>query len=562
MVKGRAFLSVVAVLGALSGCADDPPLLSSIDAFCDGACTGVVRCSGGQWNVCYESCRTDPRNRGLASVRPEAAAVVDACLPELDCATLSDGPLTACWDRARQETAPSRTPARVLPRVFDGPVRVRLLAVGRGLRDALQHLDRRVPGPADDVHARSDVRGDGRLPRSAIREHLMALASARKAWLACAVVGVFGAIAGGCGDDPSVSPPPGGGKLHPVPGCEAIDPSPCDVFSTSCQTRLMELAACLRGSPPQALPPVSRMTEAEYAQHLTDLILAEDPPPNLNHYEAALVTLGLVVPGAFTPSSMAAERAAWVWGVYRHDTDDIVLIDRCPARRTTSRSEASLATPCSSGTSWRRRCRRNGSPPTSSATSRSGSSRRSRCFARWRAVSPAPTSRSRWPSPACCASTGTCASRATRRRTRRTSPASSAWRAAASPKRGMRRSICSWGSTANTPASAVISSMRRASRAGGGRSSARRARALLGIIARLRRKGYEAGGYEHYARVPKGFAPDHPRAELLKYKGLICEFPAIPAGLLHKPALARWLLAPRQGDRAAGALAAPQSRIG
>ena len=66
-------------------------------------------------------------------------------------------------------------------------------------------------------------------------------------------------------------------------------------------------------------------------------------------------------------------------------------------------------------------------------------------------------------------------------------------------------------------------------------------RDLLKILAGLRRKGYDAGPYEEYARVPKGFAPDHPRAELLKYKGLICGFPAIPAGLLHKPALARWL---------------------
>ena len=66
--------------------------------------------------------------------------------------------------------------------------------------------------------------------------------------------------------------------------------------------------------------------------------------------------------------------------------------------------------------------------------------------------------------------------------------------------------------------------------------------ALLRIMAGLRRKGYEVGGYEHYARVPKGFAPDHPRAELLKYKGLVCRFPAIPAGLLRQPALARWLL--------------------
>jgi uncharacterized protein (TIGR02453 family) len=66
--------------------------------------------------------------------------------------------------------------------------------------------------------------------------------------------------------------------------------------------------------------------------------------------------------------------------------------------------------------------------------------------------------------------------------------------------------------------------------------------ALLQLIARLRRKGYDPRGYEMYTRVPKGFAPDHPRAELLKLKGLICTFPAMPAGLLHKPELARWLL--------------------
>jgi uncharacterized protein (TIGR02453 family) len=65
---------------------------------------------------------------------------------------------------------------------------------------------------------------------------------------------------------------------------------------------------------------------------------------------------------------------------------------------------------------------------------------------------------------------------------------------------------------------------------------------LLQLIAQLHRKGYQVGGYEYYARVPKGFAPDHPRADLLKYKGLVCRFPLMPAGLLHRPELARWLL--------------------
>jgi uncharacterized protein (TIGR02453 family) len=65
--------------------------------------------------------------------------------------------------------------------------------------------------------------------------------------------------------------------------------------------------------------------------------------------------------------------------------------------------------------------------------------------------------------------------------------------------------------------------------------------ALLAIIRKLRKAGYTVGGHDDYKRVPRGFAVDHPRAELLKMKGLTCAFPEIPAGLLHKPGLADWL---------------------
>jgi hypothetical protein len=136
----------------------------------------------------------------------------------------------------------------------------------------------------------------------------------------------FGSIAAGCGDDAHPAHA-GAVQIHPVPGCESIDPTPCDVFDTACETRLMDLAACLRGSAAQPLPPVSRMTEAEYAQWLTDQIAAEKPPPNVNNVEAAFVMLGLVVQGAFQPSSMAMVDASQVWGVYRSDTDDVLLID-------------------------------------------------------------------------------------------------------------------------------------------------------------------------------------------------------------------------------------------
>jgi uncharacterized protein (DUF2461 family) len=62
------------------------------------------------------------------------------------------------------------------------------------------------------------------------------------------------------------------------------------------------------------------------------------------------------------------------------------------------------------------------------------------------------------------------------------------------------------------------------------------------MIAKLRKAGYEVGGHDDYKKVPKGFDPEHPRAELLKLKGLTAGPGAIPRGLLHKPGLADWLI--------------------
>lgn len=64
---------------------------------------------------------------------------------------------------------------------------------------------------------------------------------------------------------------------------------------------------------------------------------------------------------------------------------------------------------------------------------------------------------------------------------------------------------------------------------------------LAALIAKLRKAGYEVGGHDDYKKVPKGFDPEHPRAELLKMKGLTAGPGEIPRGLLHKPELATWL---------------------
>ena len=62
------------------------------------------------------------------------------------------------------------------------------------------------------------------------------------------------------------------------------------------------------------------------------------------------------------------------------------------------------------------------------------------------------------------------------------------------------------------------------------------------LIARLRKAGYDVGGEDDYKKVPKGFSPDHPRAELLKMRGLAAGFPAIPRGLVHQAKFADWLV--------------------
>lgn len=66
--------------------------------------------------------------------------------------------------------------------------------------------------------------------------------------------------------------------------------------------------------------------------------------------------------------------------------------------------------------------------------------------------------------------------------------------------------------------------------------------ALHALMTELRDQGYTVGGHDDYKRVPAGLDANHPRAELLKLRGLTAIFPAIPKGLIHQPSLADWLV--------------------
>jgi uncharacterized protein (TIGR02453 family) len=70
-----------------------------------------------------------------------------------------------------------------------------------------------------------------------------------------------------------------------------------------------------------------------------------------------------------------------------------------------------------------------------------------------------------------------------------------------------------------------------------------RGKELIRILGKLEQAGFGTGSMHHdvLKKVPKGFDPEHPRAELLKRKGLGVSFPAPPKALLTSPKLVGWL---------------------
>ncbi len=70
----------------------------------------------------------------------------------------------------------------------------------------------------------------------------------------------------------------------------------------------------------------------------------------------------------------------------------------------------------------------------------------------------------------------------------------------------------------------------------------RRGAALASMLASLARAGFVVGSHETLKKVPRGVDPDHPRAALLRRKGVTVAFPALPAALLVDRALVGWLV--------------------
>ena len=63
---------------------------------------------------------------------------------------------------------------------------------------------------------------------------------------------------------------------------------------------------------------------------------------------------------------------------------------------------------------------------------------------------------------------------------------------------------------------------------------------LAALARSLTKKGYTFAAAETLKKAPKGIAADHPRAELLRMKGLVVMFPEMPREKLASRAILDW----------------------
>ena len=71
---------------------------------------------------------------------------------------------------------------------------------------------------------------------------------------------------------------------------------------------------------------------------------------------------------------------------------------------------------------------------------------------------------------------------------------------------------------------------------------AKRGKELTTLLRPLLRAGFTIESHEQLQRVPRGFDPEHPQADLLRRKGLIVSFPAPARSLLVSRKLVDWLV--------------------
>ena len=70
----------------------------------------------------------------------------------------------------------------------------------------------------------------------------------------------------------------------------------------------------------------------------------------------------------------------------------------------------------------------------------------------------------------------------------------------------------------------------------------KRGKEIVKLLAKLEKEGFVAGSHDTLKKVPRGVDPAHPRAALLKRKGLVVEYPPLDKQLIVSAALVDWLV--------------------
>ncbi len=145
---------------------------------------------------------------------------------------------------------------------------------------------------------------------------------AQPAYLPTALLGLA-VLASACSSEPLAASTP---HSRPIPGCETLDVTPCDVLDHDCQVSRLQLAACLRETKASIPPRVSVMTEQSYVDYVNALYEGTGLV-GTNHFEVAMTWLGLAQPGSFDYVPIEKESIANWFGTYRWRSKDLLLID-------------------------------------------------------------------------------------------------------------------------------------------------------------------------------------------------------------------------------------------
>jgi hypothetical protein len=150
-------------------------------------------------------------------------------------------------------------------------------------------------------------------------------------WLLAAILALVGCgkgesgarmVEGAAG---TMSEPPMLPARTPLPECPDLDFTPCDIRTSDCQARMIDLACCMRGSDPVSDVTIELISEGDYAAVLMDDFA--NYPPQPTHYDRAASVLRMALAEGVSKMQAIKSRAERIFGQYRSAEKRLLVID-------------------------------------------------------------------------------------------------------------------------------------------------------------------------------------------------------------------------------------------